>query len=113
MRLVRVAEGAALTVDMGVPTPSGMTWMELDTDNYGPSMVDRTIADLFELKRAEAGVQRWHVSPATGLDFSGPVIVRDLILDGNLGRDVLRHWLVTLDLANGRGWIRTVPAKAP
>lgn len=32
--------------------------------------------------------------------------MRDLILDGDLGRDVLRHWFVTLDLATGQGWIR-------
>ena len=32
-------------------------------------------------------------------------MVKDLVRDGNLGRDVLRHWLVTLDLAAGRGWI--------
>lgn len=112
IRLVRGAEGAALTVDMGVPTSSGMTWMELDTGNYGPSMVDRTIAGLFALKPAEAGVQQWQMSPKRGLSFSGPVMVKDLILDGNLGRDVLRHWLVTLDLAQGRGWIRALPVKA-
>jgi len=33
-------------------------------------------------------------------------VVRDLILDGDLGRDVLRQSLVTLDLATGQGWIR-------
>ncbi|MGI4730200.1 MAG: hypothetical protein ACRYFW_00450 [Janthinobacterium lividum] len=105
VRLVRVAEGAALTVDMGVPTSSGTAWMELDTGNYGPSMVDRTIAGLFGLKISDPGVQQWQGMPAPKLRFAGPVIVKDLILDGNLGRDVLRHWRVTLDLANGRGWV--------
>lgn len=106
IRLVRDAEGAALTVDVGVPTPSGMAWMELDTGNHGPSMVDESIASLFGLDPAAAAPQRWRVPLAGGVVASGPVVVKKLILDGNLGRDVLRHWLVTLDLAHGRGWIR-------
>jgi hypothetical protein len=106
IRLVRDAEGAALTVDMGVPTRSGISWMELDTGNYGPSMVDKSIAGLFGLDPALASAQQWQVPLSGSIAISGPVVVKDLILDGNLGRDVLRHWLVTLDLANGRGWIR-------
>ena len=108
IRLVRVAEGAALTVDIGVPTLSGMAWMELDTGNYGPSMVDRSIASAFGLNVSETKLQQWTVPLSDKLELSGPVVVKDLILDGNLGRDVLRRWQVTLDLANGRGWIRTI-----
>lgn len=44
----------------------------------------------------------------TQAEHLGTVVVKDLILDGNLGRDVLRHWQVTLNLANGRGWIRMI-----
>lgn len=109
IRLVRTAEGVALTVDMGVPTPSGPSWMELDTGNYGPSLVDKSIAGLFHLDPASSRPQRWHVTLPGRLVVSGPVVVKDLILDGNFGRDVLRHWLVTLDLVKGRGWIRVIP----
>ncbi|RZL74890.1 MAG: hypothetical protein EOP66_11430, partial [Sphingomonas sp.] len=91
IRLVRVAEGAALTVDIGVPTLSGMAWMELDTGNYGPSMVDRSIARVFGLNVAETKLQQWTVPLSDRLKLSGPVVVKDLILDGNLGRDVLRR----------------------
>ncbi|MGI4730189.1 MAG: aspartyl protease family protein [Janthinobacterium lividum] len=108
IRLVRDAEGAALTVDVGVSTSSGMTWMELDTGNYGPSMVDKSIAGLFGLDAASAALQQWRVPMPGSMAVSGPVVVKDLILDGNLGRNVLSHWLVTLDLAAGRGWIRTI-----
>lgn len=31
--------------------------------------------------------------------------MRDLILDGDIGRGVLDHWDLTLDLVNGRGWL--------
>ena len=46
------------------------------------------------------------MTPKPGLESSGSALVRDLILDGDLGREVLRHWLITLDLAAGRGWIQ-------
>lgn len=112
IRLVRQAEGAALTVDMAVPTASGPTWMELDTGNYGPSLVDKTVAVLFGLDPTSAKTQELRAPVQGTLAVSGPVIVKDLILDGNLGRDVLRHWLVTLDFANGQGWIRTSDGRA-
>ncbi len=38
IRLVRDAEGAALVVNLGVPTPKGMAWMELDSANKGPTI---------------------------------------------------------------------------
>ena len=86
--------------------PLEIAWMELDTGNYGPSMVDRTVASLFGLTPSETKPQQWNVTLVPTLTVAGPVVVKDLVLDGNLGRDVLRHWQVTLDLANGRGWIR-------
>ncbi|WP_035979808.1 retropepsin-like aspartic protease [Kozakia baliensis] len=106
IRLVRAAEGAALTVDLGVPTRQGLLWMEIDTGNYGPSLIDRKAAPLVSLDANRTARQDWRVRPKPGLEASGSAVVRDLILDGDLGRDVLRHWLVTLDLATGQGWIR-------
>jgi hypothetical protein len=32
-------------------------------------------------------------------------IVRDLILDGDIGQAFLEHWDLTLDLARGKGWL--------
>lgn len=47
----------------------------------------------------------FYPSPGTNLAL-GLVMVKDLVLDGNLGRDVLRHWQIALDPARGRGSIR-------
>lgn len=44
VRLVQDAEGLAPTVDGAVPTPAGRAWMELDTGNGGPVMVDEHVA---------------------------------------------------------------------
>ncbi|WP_211564610.1 retropepsin-like aspartic protease [Gluconobacter kondonii] len=106
IRLVRAAEGAALTVDLGVPTRQGLLWMEIDTGNYGPSLIDRKAAALVSLDASKTTRQDWRVTPKPGLESSGTAVVRDLILDGDLGRDVLRHWVVTVDLATGHGWIK-------
>ena len=32
-------------------------------------------------------------------------VVQDLIMDGNLGEEVLHNWDVTFDLATGRVWM--------
>ncbi|WP_198150538.1 retropepsin-like aspartic protease [Gluconobacter cerinus] len=106
IRLVRAAEGAALTADLGISTRQGMLWMEIDTGNYGPSLIDRKAAQLVNLDANKTDRQGWRVTPKPGLEASGRAVVHDLILDGDLGRDVLRQWLVTLDLARGKGWIR-------
>jgi hypothetical protein len=50
VRIVRDAEGLALSVDLPVQTPAGTAWMELDSGNGGPSMfVARYLAGQFGL----------------------------------------------------------------
>lgn len=107
VRFVRDAQGAALTVDMGVPTSKGLLWMEVDTGNAGPSFVDQHVAELLGLSLDKARVlgQSLDAPLARGARLSGPVQVGDFILDGNLGRGFLRRWDVTFDLAHSRGWI--------
>ncbi|GEN58698.1 aspartyl protease family protein [Acetobacter nitrogenifigens] len=107
IRLVRSAEGAALTADLGVPTSAGTLWMEIDTGNYGPSLIDQNAASLVGLNPRQTANQDWRMTLPNALTISGPAIVKDLILDGDFGRDALRHWVITLDLANSRGWLRT------
>jgi len=108
IRLARAADGAALTADLGVPTSEGTLWMELDTGDYGPSLVDQDAARLSGLDPANPARQAWKKPLSGDFAIEGTAVVKDLILDGDLGRDVLRHWLVTLDLSSGRGWFRNV-----
>ncbi|MGI4811050.1 MAG: retropepsin-like aspartic protease [Janthinobacterium lividum] len=105
IRLVRDTEGAALTVDLGVPTSLGTAWMEIDTGNYGPSLIDKHVARLVGLAPDKSGAQQWTAELEPNLNAAGSAVVKDLIMDGDIGRDVLMHWSVTLDLANERGWI--------
>ncbi len=105
IRLVRDTEGAALTVDLGVPTSLGVAWMEIDTGNYGPSLIDKHVAQLVGLAPDKSGNQQWTTELEPNLHAAGSAVVKNLIMDGDIGRDVLTHWSVTLDLANERGWI--------
>jgi hypothetical protein len=106
IRLVRAAEGAALTADIGVTTRSGLLWMEIDTGNYGPSLIDKRAAPLLALDTAATVPQPVRAPVAKGTQLGGQAVVRDLIMDGDLGRGALKDWDVTLDLTHGRGWIR-------
>ena len=104
-RLVRDTEGAALTVDVGVPTTQGMLWMELDTGNTGPTLIGRHAAALVGLTSDTKDVQELAMPLTPGVVVHGRARVRDLIMDGDIGRDFLDQWDLTLDLAHGRGWL--------
>lgn len=107
VRLVRDGEGLSLAVNLGVPTPSGMAWMELDSGNSGPSMfIARYLAAAFRVDTTVATPQ------PVQLTIGGRVPVRTvartlpgMAMDGNLGVTFLREWDVTLDLAAGRAWL--------
>jgi hypothetical protein len=105
IRLVRSAEGAALTADLGVATRLGTLWMEIDTGNYGPSLIDKRAAALVGLDPLNTVAQPLASMMVGKSHIRGSAVVRDLILDGDLGREALIDWDVTLDLACGRGWL--------
>ena len=105
VRLVRGVEGAALTVDVGVPTAEGMAWMELDTGNTGRTMIARHVAASFGLDTASKEEQAFSIPLVPGVAVAGMARVQDLILDGDIGRDFLEHWDLTLDLVHARGWL--------
>ncbi|HEX4900022.1 MAG TPA: hypothetical protein VFV61_05780, partial [Pyrinomonadaceae bacterium] len=50
IRLVRDAEGVALSIVVAVVTPKGLAWMEIDSGNGGATVIGKHIAPLFNLK---------------------------------------------------------------
>lgn len=110
IRLVRDSSGAALTVNVGVPTKAGVVWMELDTGNRsGTHLVGKHIAELLGLKPDAPGKQPLNVSIVPGVQLTGDAVVSDLIMDGNIGSQFLDAWDLTLDLKAEKGWL--APAK--
>ncbi|WP_369062201.1 aspartyl protease family protein [Caulobacter sp. 73W] len=105
LRLARECSGACLTVFIGVPTKAGMAWLTLDSGAGGVSLIARDYAQLFGLS-PDKGEQRLDYPIAEGIRVDSPVVVADMIMDGNLGQPFLSQHVVTLDLASGRAWFR-------
>ena len=105
VRVVRDSEGLALTLDAAVKTVHGTAWMELDTGNDGDIVVADWLADEFGLDSIKKEGRPIKFQLANGITGEGPAHARDLIMDGNLGSQVLRNWIVTFDLPHGRAWI--------
>ena len=106
IRIVRDAEGVALSVDAAVQTPSGRAWMELDIGNLGPLLIGRHVASLLGLNPTAKDAQQAKFALAGGIPVQGLAKVGPFILDGDIGEDTLRSWDITLDLADGRAWFR-------
>lgn len=112
MRLSRESQGAALSANIGVPTPDGLVWFELDSGNGGTVLVSQHLAAAFHLDPDAQGPQALELDIAPGIHLSTDrAFTPDLILDGNLGMPFLSRFVVTLDLAHERAWVR--PASPP
>ena len=109
LRISREAGGLARVPLMGIPTPSGILWMELDCGSDGPVIMDPHAAEALGLDPKRRNGQTISAIVAPGLTLTGKVQVEPLILDGNIGAPILKHWIVTLDLAHERLWLSPAP----
>ena len=106
IRLVREAEGVALTVVVGVVTSEGTAWMESDSGHGGANVIAKHLAPLMNVKTGSREPQPASFSLVGGIPVTGNVRVNEtLIMDGNIGTRFLVNWDVTLDLKNGRAWL--------
>ncbi len=110
VRLVRDVEGVALSVDSAVSTSAGQAWMELDIGNLGPILVGAHLAPLLGLSAGDRNRQAAEFALVGGIPVKGAGRVSNLIMDGDVGQDVLGRWDVTLDLRQGRSWFRPATA---
>jgi hypothetical protein len=110
LRLVRDCSARCLNAFVGVPTPEGMTWLILDSGAGGVSLISREYAGVFGLDPM-GKEQRLKYEAAPGVPIDSPVLVKDMIMDGNLGQPFMSRYVITLNLANGRLWLTgTLPA---
>jgi predicted aspartyl protease len=103
-RISRECSARCLSVFVGVPTQEGMTWLILDSGAGGVSLIARDYARLFGLD-PNGKDQRLKYEAAPGVPIDSPVVVTDMIMDGNLGQPFMSQYLITFDLANGRLWL--------
>lgn len=103
-RLARGSSARELNAFVGVSTPRGLTWLTLDSGAGGVSLIAREYAEAFGLDpKIKEQQLRFEIAP--GIRVDSPVIVTDMIMDGNLGQPFLSQYVLTFDLRNGRLWI--------
>lgn len=106
IRLVREVGGAALAVEVAVPTPEGMAWMELDSGNGGATVIGKHLAPLLKLDPGKKEPQPASFQIAGGIPVDGMARVNEtLTMDGNIGTRFMLKWDLTLDLSKGRAWL--------
>jgi hypothetical protein len=106
IRLVREAEGLALSVVVAVPTSKGNAWMELDSGNGGANVLGKHLASIMNLDPEKKEPQTADLQIAGGIPVDGMFRVNPtLTMDGNIGTRFLINWDLTLDLAHGRAWL--------
>lgn len=106
VRLSREVQGLALAVDVEVPTAQGTVRFEIDSGNGGTLLVSKPYAALFGLDPEAEGPQPVRIPVADGIVAEGLAFTPAMNIDGNLGMPFLKDWIVTLDLAAGRMWLR-------
>jgi hypothetical protein len=104
MRLVRDCSARCLDAFVAVPTPKGRTWLILDSGAGGVSLIARDYADAFGLDSARKMGQQLRVDIAPGISVDSPVMIADMIMDGNLGQPFMSRYVITLDLGRGKMW---------
>jgi len=107
---VRVARDRSLGLEiyLGVATPAGKAWMEMDSGNDSSEiMVSKSMAPQFGLDPKIRGPQPFQAIIPPGIRLEGKArVVENMIMDGNIGMTFLKNWVLMLDLENGRAWIR-------
>lgn len=104
LRVSRECSGRCLGIFMGVRTPEGMTWLSLDSGAGGVSLISKEYASAFGLN-PEIKEQHLKFDLTENISIDSPVMVTDMIMDGNLGQPFMSKYIITVDLVNNRLWI--------
>jgi hypothetical protein len=104
LRVSRECSARCLSVFVGVPTPEGTTWLILDSGAGGVSLISKEYAQVFGLD-PERKEQQLKYDIAPGVPVDSPVLVTDMIMDGNLGQPFMSQYVMTFDLAHSRLWL--------
>jgi hypothetical protein len=103
-RVSRECSARCLSGFVGVPTAKGMTWLILDSGAGGVSLISKEYAEVFGLN-PNVKEQRLKFEAARGVPIDSPVLVTEMIMDGNLGQPFMSQYVITIDLAHSRLWI--------
>jgi len=107
IRVVRDAEGVALTVDLPLTTRAGIAWFEMDSGNTSSRvLLNKPLTSLFGLPDSAKDGEAVHLTLLDGSTLTGQARTLNLILDGNLGLSFLDSFDVTIDLQRKAAWVK-------
>jgi len=112
IRLIHEMGGYAVTVDIQVPSKVGHLGFEIDTGNGGTLLIAKPYAAMFGFD-PDKGPRIGSFPIGKGIVASGFVMPAGITLDGNLGMPFLKNYVVTIDLAKGRLWLKPSAVAAP
>jgi hypothetical protein len=112
VRLIRELGGYSLSVDIQVPSKVGHLGFEVDSGNGGTILIAKPYAAVFGFD-ADKGPQEGKIDIGQGIAAEGLVFPAGITLDGNLGMPFLKNYIVTIDLAKGRLWLKQNPTRPP
>jgi hypothetical protein len=104
MRFSREANGWSLVPLVAVETERGVIWPEIDSGSDGGVIINRPLAEALDIADGQPST----IKLTNGVRIEAPVKAENLIIDGNIGLDVLRHWILTIDTVHGRMWMKPV-----
>jgi hypothetical protein len=108
VRFSRDAQGLALSPFVAIDTALGQLWMELDTGSDGKVVVGRHAASALGLDPEDTHGQPLTLNLTGGAQIQTRAIVKDLIMDGNIGVPVLESWIITIDFVHQRLWMKSI-----
>lgn len=111
-RLVREMGGYSLCIEIQVPSKMGHLGFQIDSGNGGTLLIAKPYAAAFGFD-PDKGPKMGSFPIGKGIEASGFVMPAGITLDGNLGMPFLKNYVVTLDLAKGRVWLKPNPIPAP
>jgi len=112
VHLAGEVSGHAVTPYLAVQSPKGKVWMEVDTGSNSSVIVGGHNAELFSMKPEDKSAQQFRGELAGGVALAaGDAQSMPLVIDGNIGAAILKHWVLTLDVPHGRAWISSADAR--
>ena len=101
IRVGRPLQGLAVEVFVAARRGDATAWLEFDTANNGPVLLDTRLDARWGAKQGDRAAPE--IVP--GEDWETEMVLRDLIIDGNLGATFLENRAFTLDLRQPKLWV--------